>query len=74
MEGDPVVQLEAVADRARALAILRESVGQQEAELIAAARQANDAGASIAAIARAAQVSRPTVYTWIRQEDVPALV
>jgi len=57
--------LVAVEVQARVVACLRELIETQEALLRTAALDAHAHGHKIAAVSRAAQVSRPTFYTWL---------
>ena len=58
-------RLEAVATQAMLVASLRDLLATQESALRDQALQAHKDGAKIAAVSRAARVSRPTFYGWL---------
>ena len=63
--------LETVKTQAAVVATLRENLRSQEAALRDQAIRAHRQGAKIAAVSRAAQVSRPTFYGWLEETDSP---
>ena len=70
-KGDGVMpeSLRAVECQAKLVAVLRELCETQEAVLRQAALDAHAHGHKIAAVSRAAQVSRPTFYTWLEPQN-----
>jgi hypothetical protein len=64
-----MADLQTVNDQARLVAALRELVAVQEEVLRAAALEAHRNGEKIAAVSRAAAVSRPTFYGWMEAQS-----